>query len=476
MSLSIGHFQDAFSSPMLTAAVCCTLVFLYYAIVHRGKVHSDIPWVALDDQGLLSSDKARMQYLTNSRAVLEKGITMVKGIFRVQTGDGPRIVLPNSFADEIRNNQSLNFAETVAESTFSTYPGFEPMGLITHKNIIQDVVRLKLTRSLEWQEMALKAFIYRFVAKLSSRVFLGPEVCNNEDWLNICVSYTVNIFQAQRVLRTWNPLLRPLVHWFLPECRLVRKEKEMTRQIITPIVKSRLAERKAHGGVSSKTADMVGWIQDVARGKDMNVKLEDAQLLLAVAAIHTTTEALSYIMTDLLDHPEAIPRLREEIVGVLKDGGWKKTSLMQMKLLDSVLKESQRLHPIGIVTLPKGSDTYVTTENHTSPEIYPSPHEFVPDRFLLKRESGDAAANNKWQFVTTSPEHLGFGHGRHACPGRFFASNEIKVALVHLLLKYEWKYGEEGKMPELVVGHSPSVPINQKVMCRRREGDLGIEL
>lgn len=29
--------------------------------------------------------------------------------------------------------------------------------------------------------------------------------------------------------------------------------------------------------------------------------------------------------------------------------------------------------------------------------------------------------------VTTSPNHLAFGHGKHACPGRFFAATEIKI-------------------------------------------------
>jgi hypothetical protein len=27
----------------------------------------------------------------------------------------------------------------------------------------------------------------------------------------------------------------------------------------------------------------------------------------------------------------------------------------------------------------------------------------------------------------------------HACPGRFFASNEVKVAVIFLLLRFEWK-------------------------------------
>jgi cytochrome P450 len=32
---------------------------------------------------------------------------------------------------------------------------------------------------------------------------------------------------------------------------------------------------------------------------------------------------------------------------------------------------------------------------------------------------------------------LHFGHGIHACPGRFFASNEIKVVLIELLQNWD---------------------------------------
>ncbi|KAF2183757.1 cytochrome P450 [Zopfia rhizophila CBS 207.26] len=497
-------------TPVFTAVVCCTLGILYYVVIYRGKIRSDIPWIALNEHGLMDSGKARMQWITHCRDILDKGITQVQGAFQAHTGDGPMIILPNRHADEIRNNPDLLLSESTAENMFAGYPGFEPFALIKSHNVIQDVVRLKLTRSLdaitpeltaeanrslerllgnsdEWKAINLKPIIYKFVARLSSRVFLGEEVCNNEKWPDICVSYTMDSFSAARVLRTWSPLLRPIVHWFIPECCRVRRERDITRVIVTPIVQERMARRKKAEGGASETADMVGWIDDVARSKSYAVRMEDAQLFLAIAAIHTTTEALSYLMLDLLDHPEIIPRLKEEIISVLKDG-WKKASLQQMKYLDSILKESQRLHKLSMIsmerkamktvtlsdgtTIPKGAKLCVNTDFAFKESIYPSPHAFQSDRFLQKREAGES---NKWQYVTTSPEHLGFGHGRHACPGRFFASNEIKIALIHLLLKYDWKYSEEGKVAEQVSGPSAWVPVTQKVIYRRREEEVKID-
>jgi cytochrome P450 len=123
-------------------------------------------------------------------------------------------------------------------------------------------------------------------------------------------------------------------------------------------------------------------------------------------------------------------------------------------------------------TLPKGSNMFLTTDNMLSPDIYADPHKFIPDRFLKKREGGE---NSKWQFVTTSPDHLGFGHGSNACPGRFFASNELKVALVYLLLKYDWKYTKEGRLQEGSAGANTWVPQEQLVSYRKNTVDARVD-
>lgn len=39
--------------------------------------------------------------------------------------------------------------------------------------------------------------------------------------------------------------------------------------------------------------------------------------------------------------------------------------------------------------------------------------------------------------VTVGDTFLSFGHGKHACPGRFFASYEMKLMLAHLIQHYD---------------------------------------
>lgn len=44
---------------------------------------------------------------------------------------------------------------------------------------------------------------------------------------------------------------------------------------------------------------------------------------------------------------------------------------------------------------------------------------------------------HKHEFVISSLDSLNRGYGNHACPGRFFASNEIRLVLIELLRNWE---------------------------------------
>lgn len=97
------------------------------------------------------------------------------------------------------------------------------------------------------------------------------------------------------------------------------------------------------------------------------------------------------------------------------------------------------------------------------------------DIYRFRRMRDDPATMNKAQLVTTSPDHLAFGHGLHACPGRFFASNEVKVALCHLLLKYDWKLAPGNTVDPVVAGVARQVNPETVIMFRRREAELDID-
>ena len=48
------------------------------------------------------------------------------------------------------------------------------------------------------------------------------------------------------------------------------------------------------------------------------------------------------------------------------------------------------------------------------------------------------------QAVTTGADHLIYGYGTQACPGRFFAVHEAKVVLARILANYDFKLKDKG--------------------------------
>ena len=130
---------------------------------------------------------------------------------------------------------------------------------------------------------------------------------------------------------------------------------------------------------------------------------------------------------------------------VIEKEGWTKVALMKMSKVDSFLKESQRVAAnhlgaslyyvvrmalmIWLVQLmrkttkdytfadgtflPKGTMVGIGVNGvHTDDALYDNALEFEPFRFVnTERADGEGA---KHRFVSTGPDYLAFGHGKHA--------------------------------------------------------------
>lgn len=200
------------------------------------------------------------------------------------------------------------------------------------------------TEDTEWHSMELKKTVLDAIAQLSSRVFLGPELCRNKDWQRITIGYTVNIFMAISAVKRYPKFLHRLVQWIVPEAGIVRAQMAETKRIIQPVIDQRKKELLADPTL--KYNDAVQWLDDVSKGEEYDAII--SQLVLSMAAIHTTGDLLSQVLYDICMHQELIQPLREEAIAVIGAEGWKRTSLYNLKLMDSVIKESQRLKPASM--------------------------------------------------------------------------------------------------------------------------------
>lgn len=108
--------------------------------------------------------------------------------------------------------------------------------------------------------MTLKTFVLHLVARLSSRLFVGEELCRNEEWLELAKTYTLDTFAAARVLRSTPFALRRIAVWFLPEWKKVRQDLADAKRILSPVIEKRLERNRiadAKGVPRPKTGDTI---------------------------------------------------------------------------------------------------------------------------------------------------------------------------------------------------------------------------
>lgn len=100
---------------------------------------------------------------------------------------------------------------------------------------------------------------------------------------------------------------------------------------------------------------------------------------------------------------------------------------------------------------------------------YPDSDTFDGFRFAKIRRGGSATDNARNQFVTTNEQNLFFGYGKHACPGRFFAANEIKMILARIILEYDIKNvdGVTGRIPNTETGRSSTPDATKQLMFKK---------
>ncbi|EEQ34287.1 hypothetical protein McanMca71_005075 [Microsporum canis] len=452
----------------------------------------------------LHSDKS------NTKQMLLSGFAKYKNAFHINTAIGKDIILSADYANEIKSDPHLDFAKAILPTLLthlSTFHHIEEAGknqvltetirsklsrLPVHlKQAIsseaREVIRDKLTDDEEWHEIPIKETIVKIVARVSSRVFLGEELCRNEEWLRITADYTINLFVAINELMTWPASIRPIVQWFLPTCRRLRQQVADARQLIQPVIDRRHAENhelRRQGKPVKQYDDAISWLDDKAGGRLFDAAI--AQLSLSFVSIHTTTDLCTQAIYDICANPELIQPLREEIINVLGSRELDTTALYQMKLMDSVIKESQRLKPAGVLSMkryatqdvtlsdglvvPKGSSLSVSSHVHWEESVYPEPLKYDGYRFL--RMKGDREKDRMANLVATSPEHLGFGHGIHACPGRFFAADEIKILLTHILLKYDFKLPEGSNTTPYILPGGSYVSASTQLTIKRRKEEI----
>jgi cytochrome P450 len=223
------------------------------------------------------------------------------------------------------------------------------------------------------------------------------------------------------------------------------------RKVLNDTISKMIANRRAETfntqdeNTQPKHLDMMSMLLDAKYedGSSMSDQLVmDELITLFVAGHETTSNALSWTIYLLTQHPHIQQKLQEELDGVLENRDAHFSDLENLIYTEMVIKESMRLLPpvwtlsarqanqdtqVGKYLFPKDKVVFISPyANHRNPKYFERPDQFDPERFSSDRER-------------SIPKHayMPFGSGPRVCIGQSFAMMEAKIILATLLNRFE---------------------------------------
>ncbi|XP_061549892.1 5-beta-cholestane-3-alpha,7-alpha-diol 12-alpha-hydroxylase-like [Phycodurus eques] len=235
-----------------------------------------------------------------------------------------------------------------------------------------------------------------------------------------------------------------------------------------------------------KTKDNIsGWVWDMQRVREemgMDEAMIDRYMFLLLWASQGNTGPSSFwLLLNLMKHPDAMAAVKGEVDRIVLESGQQvrrggpllsltREMLVKATILDSAVEETLRLSAAPLLTRAVLQDMTLKMANgqefsiregdrmgvfpycgvQMDPGIHPDPTAFKHDRFLNpdgSRKTEFYKDGKKVKYYT-----MPWGAGVSICPGRFFATNELKQFIFLMLVYFELELLDPGmEIPEIDV-------------------------
>ncbi|KAJ3557278.1 hypothetical protein NP233_g11786 [Leucocoprinus birnbaumii] len=461
--------------------------------------------------GVLTSYITAIKWLTNGPELLREGyLKYPNQPFKIAAISKWVVVLSGKqHVDEIRRapDEVLSLVEAIADNTQTKYT-LGPVDVHPHheitirtgvtRNIVGkfDEIRDEIVESFneyiplteDWLTVPAYETVMHIICRTINRFFIGAPLCRDPGYRALQEQYTFDVVVSAQIINLFPGFLKPLVGRYLTK---VPKRNREAMAYLGPMIDERLERIEQNGRDDPDLPnDVITWLLDSATHDYHRSKKDIVQriLLLNFAAIHTTTMTLTQCLYDLALHPEYVDEMREEAINAVEEHGWSKIAMTKMRKVDSFMKEALRLNSSGSFimsrkvmrdwTMTDGtvipSGTYLgiaTAAMNLDETLFPDAMTFKGFRFAEMRQGDGDLDSIKHQLVGLEMDQIIFGHGRHACPGRFLAINEIKTMFAHILMNYDVQLENGSKVRPPNMTAEASILPNQKakLMFRKRK-------
>ncbi|GBC31038.2 uncharacterized protein OCT59_016124 [Rhizophagus irregularis] len=447
-------------------------------------------------------------YTFNSEEFLKQCKKEYGDIFSIYVWGQVRTIVGKEYSQEILSrDDAFNFGKAFFEIIpYDLLLKHIDMGLVNMPKLLKDHIFCKLNFYSERMQKCLhsatqkyidinvhddpKVFnnMYPLINKIIStpvaNIFIGEEESKYDEVVTTFAEFTSDLSTLIKIPPFLNFFYPGLLNRILVSSGLYNPAIKH-RNILIKHIKNQVCKRlkgKAKYGDSWKRPDDL--LQDIIEQENIDFNnvnypsLADKMLLFLFASIHTTSNGCANAFMDLASHPQYIQELYEEQLEVHKEadenGVLPFEALDNMKKLDSFIRESLRLagHILALdhsvlkdytfsngLQLPKDHIVKIYVDDIYQDELLqgPSPKSFEPFRHLDINVPASKIGKN----------FMLFGGGKHACPGRHFAINEIKFFMHNIILKYNI-YTESGKIEGRKMYGPTAYPSSGVVIIEKR--------
>ncbi|CAG8556226.1 11563_t:CDS:10 [Diversispora eburnea] len=267
---------------------------------------------------------------------------------------------------------------------------------------------------------------------------LGQEISKKEDVIKAFADFTKDFGSILAIPPIFS-FIHPKLHTQVITLPLRFGWNPIGKHVITlkkhlkPVLEKRLKDKEILGDKYEPPLDIIEYLLNnpeyetkVVTDDYLN-EICEFLFIIIVTSIHTTSRHLTSALYDFAGRPELWEDIYEEQVRIDKEcnGELSPQHIDKMMKLDSFLRESFR----NFGTVGRIVQTYLADIHYNTTAYGPEPKSFYPYHGL----------ENNFAASKTDKNYFTFGSGKRACPGRFFAVNEIKTCMHKLILNYHIK-------------------------------------
>jgi len=340
-----------------------------------------------------------------------------------------------------------------------------------------EIVSSAQHHSAQWQPaqaIDISAAMMSLSLEIVARTLFDTEVTDDIRRINDEVNAIMDLYNFLVAF----PRMENFLHLPIPGIVKFRRSRARLDAVVNRLIAERRAEFASQRDAASDRGDVLSMLirsQDEDGSALTDEQVRDEVLTIFLAGYETTANALAWTWYLISQNPEAETKLHAELDMVLGTGELHRLPTLadypNLRYTEQVFAESMRLYPpawamgrmstqpvtLGPYRIPPGAHFFMSQYMISrTPEFYPDPLRFDPDRFTPEAK----AARPRFTYFP-------FGAGSRQCIGESFAWMEGVLAIATIASRWRMTYLDSAPpVPQAKITLRPRDPMMMRLSPR----------